>query len=218
MNKETLIYLTLDDFKNSEDIILNSISKERREKSSKYHQKEDRIRSLLASYLLKYTGKSQLKYTNLNKPYKDDCFFSITHSENYVFIYISSSDCGIDIEKKKEVNPKVINYSLSDLEKEIFNLNNEDFLYIWTRKESFSKCIGEGMYNNICIKDIPSNNGENIYKGNKYYSFSLDFDDYIVSITKKDKLNNIYIYKGRIDDSIDVEELELIKKVEISQN
>lgn len=199
MNQEKIIYLKIDDFKNNESLILNSISNERKEKALKYLQNEDRIRSFLGSYLLKKYIKSEIKYSSLNKPYCDDCYFSLSHCDSYVLLYISDNECGIDIEKDREVSNKVIDYCLDEKEKKLLN-DNENFIYFWTRKEAFSKCLGQGMFNGLKIKDIPSNQDSFIYTGERYSLYTFKKDDYFISISKKGMISkDLALIKGTID-------------------
>ncbi len=199
MKQEKIYYLNIADFKSSKEIILNSISEERKQKANKYLQEVDRIRSYLGSYLLSRYVKGEIKYSTLKKPYCDECYFSISHCQDYVILYLSDKECGVDIEKRKVVDKKVIDYCLSSDEKSKLK-NDEDFIYYWTRKEAFSKCIGQGMFNKLKIKEIPCIDDTFTYKGEKYSTYTFTHDEYIISISKRREIyKDILFSKGDIE-------------------
>ncbi len=198
MKQEKIYYLNIGDFKTSKEIILNSISEERKQKAIKYLQEDDRIRSYLGSYLLSRYVKGEIKYSSLKKPYSDECYFSLSHCQDYVLLYLSDRECGVDIEKRKVVDKKVIDYCLSNDEKSKLK-NDGDFIYYWTRKEAFSKCIGQGMFNNLKIKEIPCIGDTFTYNGDEYSTHSFKQDDYVISISKKGEIyKDILFLKAEI--------------------
>ncbi|MCR5254514.1 MAG: 4'-phosphopantetheinyl transferase superfamily protein [Acetatifactor sp.] len=102
--------------------------------------------------------------------------FSLSHSGKYCFLAISDggSDIGADIEK---INP-LKNLDLAkrffheDEYKELVNLNyslqNREFYRLWTRKEAYGKCIGEG---------IPAIVGRKVLNADNF-----EFDDYCLAV------------------------------------
>lgn len=83
------------------------------------------------------------------KPYtdKENIYFSISHSGEYVCVAIDTSPIGIDIEIIREINlnitKKVCNHS------DMLFLNSGDknlnFFKIWTAKEAYFKMTGTGI-------------------------------------------------------------------------
>lgn len=82
-------------------------------------------------------------------------FFSITHTENYWFCSVSDGNNGIDAEllSRNISDPEgMAARFLKEPEKEYVFAGTsskeirERLLYLWTRKEAYLKCTGEGLY------------------------------------------------------------------------
>lgn len=136
------------------------------------------------------------KYGLRGKPYleKSPFNFSISHCNEVVICGINRNSIGIDIEDIKNINRYVIKKSLTDLEIKNMNLNDEIeeyFFRIWSLKEAFIKCIGEGLSYGmrnvefeICNKDgsISCNiegfkfNQEKVKINNKQYIISVAWE------------------------------------------
>ncbi len=92
---------------------------------------------------------------------------------------------GIDIERIRDVDERLIRYVCSEKELEyVFAGNNQNettkrFFRIWTVKEAYFKCLGTGITNlkSICIFDDEI----------KQKSESFYYQDYAVSIYNKNK-------------------------------
>ena len=83
------------------------------------------------------------KYTDAGKPYYDDNHhFSISHSNEYIFVTYSNKPTGVDSEILRKINPKFIYKVLAENEID----NNADFsiefLKAWTLKEAYLKLKG----------------------------------------------------------------------------
>lgn len=79
----------------------------------------------------------------INKPrFKDDfpCYFNISHSYNAIAIAISLKEVGVDIEKNRKIDQKLIKYFLSEEE-----INNTNPLEYFTKKEAVLKCLDKGI-------------------------------------------------------------------------
>lgn len=92
----------------------------------------------------------QFSYIN-GKPYLTDfpnIHFSISHTNNAVAVAISSSPVGIDIECYRDIHsPRILQRvcNSADLEQIHANSTSQDFLRIWTIKESLVKANGCGI-------------------------------------------------------------------------
>lgn len=86
--------------------------------------------------------------------------FSISHSGEYAVVAFSDAEVGVDIQKNKELKSERIKervFHKEGKEKE------EDFFFVWTAKEAYVKCTGEGLSRdftklfadkqNMCIED-----------------------------------------------------------------
>lgn len=79
------------------------------------------------------------------KPYfkEERVYFSLSHSRGLCAVAVSDCPVGVDIEIVKEsYNPKMIERSLCDNEKAIYD---GDFTRIWSRKEAVAKMTGIGI-------------------------------------------------------------------------
>jgi len=140
------------------------LTTEEKKRIQTYAFSEDSMRFGLARYLLrielskilnKPPSQVYLSYTKYGKPYLEGykgIYFSISHSEEYVLIALSSSRMGVDIECIKNIDDTMINSQFFTKE-EIRKILYEDktnkiktFYSIWTQKEAFIKAIGVGMY------------------------------------------------------------------------
>ena len=104
----------------------------------------------------------RFKYNENGKPYlsgRNDIFFNISHSEDYIAVAISDEPVGIDIEKIKPVNLSVIKRVLNPEELKVIEKAEDDdseFIKLWTKKEAVIKLYGKAMATadiKHCIKD-----------------------------------------------------------------
>lgn len=151
-----------------------------------YILNEDNFENIFKEYNIQNIVKNEY-----GKKYCDNVFFSVSHSFDKHIIIISDSEIGIDIEKKRKYNPILYNI-LSD--EELNNLNNNDFWKYWTLKESFIKYKGLYIDNNIdkiIFQNIDKDDIKCYYNGTQQdmYFKSFEFDDYIISISSKEKIN-----------------------------
>lgn len=160
------------------------LPKKRKERIDKYKFEEDKKLScgawvLLSIALKKHKiniSKYEIEYEKNGKPCLKNCDynFSISHSGNYVAVAISKKSIGIDIERIKPFEEKMIKHIFNDLDLDNFNNSknkNYAFYQTWTYKESILKLTGEGLNNNL--KDL---------KISYYFKFAnglflYDFDD-----------------------------------------
>ena len=81
------------------------------------------------------------------KPYlqsNSDIFFNLSHSGNYVLCGIAERQIGVDIQKR---HAKVV----SGVKEKIHNVQDkdEDFFLLFSAKEAFCKCTGEGLQRDL---------------------------------------------------------------------
>lgn len=112
---------------------------------------EDRKRTLAGRFLLKKMVKEiygrenfSVFYGENGKPQLDFCFFSISHSGDYVVCAVSDRPVGADIElsarfKRREKYPL-----FSERESRYVNAEDSAFRFclLWTRKEAYVKASG----------------------------------------------------------------------------
>ena len=135
---------------------MEGLSQERKEKILKYRQLKDRKQSLGAGLLLlKVLGEhnrtlDEIYYIENGKPALDGVCFNLSHSEDLVVCAVSEKPVGIDIEKIRNVKENLADRYFTDSEKAYLlqfegTARNEEFIRLWTMKESYMKYTGEGM-------------------------------------------------------------------------
>ena len=158
INKEMLL--------REESEIFRLLPEWRKEKVQKLKVESSRLQSLAAGRLLDlaiadYLDLDETEVTwngdQGDRKYHDERMnrvvdFSISHSGNYVAVALSDIPVGIDVEIKEDKNFKITNRMLpnedkgyilnEDLTEEVKQMHFRD---IWTIKESFLKCTGEGI-------------------------------------------------------------------------
>ncbi len=106
----------------------------------------------------------QFKYNKNGKPYVENGpHFSISHSGDYIFIVFDNKEIGIDVERIRDVNPKLLGKIATD--EEINNFDNEnfntEFLKLWTLKEAYFKYKGTGITD---LKSVNKKQIESLYE------------------------------------------------------
>ncbi|MDR0738700.1 MAG: 4'-phosphopantetheinyl transferase superfamily protein [Oscillospiraceae bacterium] len=122
--------------------------------------------------------KSKLKfsYGNGGKPYFknfENFHFNISHTDYAFAVFISNSEAGIDVERKKEINLSIANRFFSEQEKQFFNSykNKENaFFKIWTRKEAYAKYLGVGFSKDFLESNVFSQNIKTFKRKDLYIS------------------------------------------------
>lgn len=136
---------------------------ERQEKIARYRFEKDKLRSLIAGLLIRrVTGGKPLIFGEHDKPYLADqsCFFSVSHSGDYVVIAVDDAELGADVELLPEENRlKIADRFYHPNEREsvhTFDDPSRAFCRIWTRKEAYLKCTGEGISTDLTAFDTLS--------------------------------------------------------------
>lgn len=124
--------------------------------------------------------------TEFGKPFVSnipDCHFSISHSGNFLVLAIHCKQVGIDIQKIKPINYKIVNRFFSQDEIYNFSLISNDkkssyFFDLWTLKESFVKCCGLGFSNMTFNKFSIILDDKITLKANNQSDFNYTFDKF----------------------------------------
>ncbi|MCL2865887.1 MAG: 4'-phosphopantetheinyl transferase superfamily protein [Lachnospiraceae bacterium] len=151
--------------------LLQMISKENRDKCSRFKFKEDALRTLYGELMVRHIIGQQFFLRNeeieilkgdAGKPYVKNIpvHFNISHSGDFVVCAFSEQEVGIDIEQIKEIDLKIAYRFFSKSEYEdLFQqsiIHQLDYFFsLWTLKESYLKWIGSGMaipLDSFCFK------------------------------------------------------------------
>lgn len=137
------------------------IKKRVNDKKLDINQKQTLIGYHLLKYLLsEYYGLKMIppiEFDEFGKPFFSnvDLHFNISHSYNLVACALSENNIGLDIQKIVDKNEKLYSYVCN--KKELRKITSSDdpkaeFIILWTKKESYLKCLGSGI--NVDLKDV----------------------------------------------------------------
>ncbi len=135
-----------------------------RQRASRFHYRTDyeryvaaraALRLQLGEFLDSDPNSLNLKYTNHDKPFLEDCTieFNLSHSGDWILLAFSrSGEIGVDIERIRPI-PDMANVAKQSFAESEYGsweaLPQAEriaaFYRCWTRKESFIKAIGEGL-------------------------------------------------------------------------
>ena len=90
----------------------------------------------------------ELLKDEMGKPYFADgeIHFNVSHSEEYLAIAVSKYPIGVDIQGPKNIREGMYKKVVQPAEAELIGQEREqDFLRLWTLKESFVKAEGRGL-------------------------------------------------------------------------
>lgn len=158
------------------------LTEEDKKRAEKFSFEEDEVLSLVSSYFKRrYVGEWTIG--EKGKPLANNKFFNLSHTAGVVVFVEADSDVGIDVERPRSINEKLLSYIADEEEKE-FIQSERNFFEVWTAKESLSKAHGGGVARPKKIPALPLS-GEKEYLGEKYYSRSAQFGEYYLSVTRK---------------------------------
>lgn len=140
---------------------------ERQKKAMRYVKTEDRYLSVAAFALLSYAlnlcgykiEDYELLTTENGKPYFKNLplNFNLSHTSNAVACAVSQTEIGVDIQKKNVDYSRLMHRVCCENEMKLISTSKnptDDFTKLWTLKESYIKCIGAGISNNISNDDF----------------------------------------------------------------
>lgn len=191
----------LDISKEKLDKLCLLIDSEKKYKIEKFINRKDKVRALIGEILIRTIIVQELGIRNKNiafeknkygKPYLKEYQqfnFNLSHSGDFVVCAIDDKSIGIDIEEVRYIKYEEIAKSFFTISEFDYIVRNDSdiqlskFYEIWTLKESYIKCCGQGL--TIPLK-----------------SFSIDMDEYgnVKAITDNER--NEYIFK-RFDMGLD---------------
>lgn len=117
--------------------------------------------------------------------------FNISHSGEYVLLAVSSLPIGADIEQIRNHLPKGLHRILSKEEEKMLKCLPEQeklsfFFQLWTRKESYVKCLGERIFTKPFLLSMVDGRGVcDQYKNCFFHSYHLK--GYAISLCSVDK-------------------------------
>ena len=81
--------------------------------------------------------------------------FNISHADGIAAVTVSEHECGIDCERVREYDPRVMKRVCTEAEQALINSAPEDgrellFFRLWTLKEAYVKALGRGLSFPLC--------------------------------------------------------------------
>lgn len=112
--------------------------------------------------------ESKIEKTPSGKPFLNGVdsvykHFNVSHSGNYAICVFSSVPIGVDIEKIRPINQRVIDRFLD-------SCHPDEAIRIWTRRESFGKMTGGGFHDKS-YGDVP----------HQFYEYN-DIEGYLITV------------------------------------
>ena len=129
-------------------LFINFICPQKHERVSRMRFEDDKKRSLAANLAARRASadflgidEDEIRITcdGSGKPLCDGCYISLSHSGDYAVCAVSSFPIGVDIEKKRDLNPKLINkICVNDAE---YATDTQSLLTLWSVKEACFKAL-----------------------------------------------------------------------------
>lgn len=158
-------------------VAAGALPEERLEKARKYRYEKDRRASILAFWLLicgmkeehGITALPEIGISERGKPFFRDSgiCFNLSHSADCVCCGIAGCKIGVDIEQQVTQYEELLDYTMSREEREQIQKAprpREAFTRLWTLKESYLKCTGQGLTDALGTIDFAGCEGDTFRK------------------------------------------------------
>ena len=153
---------------------------------------------LLTKVLGENGAAPTLSYGEHGKPYLADrpnTYFSITHSDKWVFLAVADCPIGIDAQKPRKVCPRLAARSTTPEELAWVKEDTEPhFTRLWTMKEAYLKCTGTGLIVPIHSVTVSVPPADDYDEKNRYYWLLLTYEGIPVSVCSQSAANSISIH------------------------
>lgn len=155
------------------------------------NQKHSFLINILINNLNEYFNINILKddiiYDKNGKPYikNNQKKISFSYSNELAIVGISDYNLGIDVEKIKKYDEKIVKRIYSKSEFDFINNSNNknyEFTKLWTYKEAFVKFKGTGIDKNFRRLNFIDNNS---YKYDTFFK-TINYTNYIITVCSKD--------------------------------
>lgn len=175
---DTLI-LSNEKWQDQDEMLLNYVSKERKERLLRYRFDIDRKLSLYSALIVHMRAEQQLKVNSMEvhfikredgKPVLDgypEFYFNISHTRSAVMCGFSNEEIGVDVEKINKAPFEIMRKCFTQNEIDCVDTSvedNPDFYKIWTRKESYGKLRGIGITDDVFHFDTMKFDGKTSFE------------------------------------------------------
>lgn len=171
----------------------------RKEKVSKYVKYEDRLLGVVSYALFRHSmylmGISNedlaIEMNPYGKPYikGKPVFFNISHTSNAVACAVNCSEVGVDVQRNIVTYERIMKRVCTPFEIEKIKMSSSPIHYftkLWTLKESYVKCLGTGIWDNISHIDFSTFDTE-WGELHGYYFTCKSSKDYCISVCSQDR-------------------------------
>lgn len=178
-SSEVQIWSTVIDMRAEFEPLLRMLSDDERARASRFRFETDRIsfaarRGFARKVLARYTGVAAARIgfraSRQGKPELDPpcgVFFNVSHSDRLAVIAVASQPLvGVDIERLRPMPDALELAHRFFSPREIDRIRSvprssrsEEFLMLWTRKESYVKAVGEGLAMPLDAFDVSDQQG-----------------------------------------------------------
>ncbi|MFF2889705.1 4'-phosphopantetheinyl transferase family protein [Paenibacillus sp. NPDC057967] len=178
--------------------LLNQVSEEKRGRVKKLRFLKDAYRTLLGEALVRAAIVSRLGLGNEHIRFAKNEYgkpslvshgsfhFNVSHSGEWVAVFVSQAPVGIDVEEIKPIDMNIAESFLSEREyQRLMSYNHGErlphFYELWTLKESYIKCKGEGLSIPLHSFSIMVNEDRSITlepEGEHYFFRTYELDEH----------------------------------------
>ncbi len=212
--------------KREEADILSVLPEWRISKYSKYTNEKAALLSLAAGALLVKAIREEgyvlpafdIELGEYGKPYIPQLHFNLSHSGDYVAVCVNDSEIGIDIEDKGDKDQRVSKRTFCEpekarIEQALKEQNGTDvdavFRDIWTEKESYVKCTGDGI--SIPLNSFYVNQKEHrVYKKTDDEKDFVPTDYYVMTTRFDDDSYSLSVCTEKTQMSLDIVRVEVL--------
>ncbi|MGX0911466.1 aureusimine biosynthesis 4'-phosphopantetheinyl transferase AusB [Staphylococcus caprae] len=160
--------------------LLTSRRQAKKPRRIQYRFQKDRVMHTLGDFFIQYCieqwgelSPNQWEYqiakngkVDIQSAHSIGLYVNLSYSFPYIACAIDDQPVGLDIELMKEIDYMSLAHQFSENEfKQVQIL--KDFYEIWTKKESYTKMIGEGLVRGIDVYDVT----QPLFYKNKEVSF-----------------------------------------------
>lgn len=171
------------------------LSRERINKMKQFKFSIDKKISAMAELLLQYAlekeyginEKLEIVKTSSGKPFfkeEKEIYFNLSHCKEGIVCALSGKPIGVDIQNYVECDQDLLEVvSTKEELKELENSNDSSrtFTRLWTIKEAYIKCIGEGISDNISKYNF-ANCKDKLFTKYGYTIKVLTFEKYSLAV------------------------------------
>lgn len=176
------------------ELNIDSLPAYRREKIERLAHDGDKLKSACAGLMVKkFFGDKEIKLNEYGKPYiENGKYFNLSHSGDYVILALSEFEVGCDVEVTRDADYKRLGKIVFH-ENELKKLDETEdkkayFFKLWTAKEAFIKCLGEGFHFNTSGLDLSELPDKLSFGGRTFFFKEYMLNGAVIMLCTEDKI------------------------------